>query len=258
MVSKLFSLIGVVGTIGIFLLGGCVESSRERDSQVIANDLTGEGLGEINAQNQHALDLIEFDGQDKDEIAYFTEEEFFAQQYEAWLDRNPDFVGWISISQFSISEPVVRGQDNEEYLRVDLDGNYRKAGTVFMDYRNIGNDFDPHMIIYGHNLKDDQMFGPLRQYLDATVDDAPLIEYESLYGREQYQVFSVYRIQADDYQYQLTNEEGYLQDLIERSQINFVMKPQAGVKMLTLSTCSYEENNERLVIHAYRLEEKNE
>jgi|GEM_PF-3113780 len=258
MFSKLLVLVGVVGIAGILLLSGCELDSRDQSVQTAAVEISEEVVKENNDKKQNSVEMIQFNNQDKDQMEYFTEQKSFADRYKEWFDRNSDFVGWITIGELSISEAVVRGEDNQEYLRADIDGNYRKAGTVFMDYRNIGNEFDAHMILYGHNLKNDQMFGPLRQYLDGIMEELPIIEYESLYGKEQYQVFSVYRIQADDYQYQLVNDKEYLQNLLDLSQIQVDYQPQAGVKILTLSTCSYEEKNERFVVHASRIEERNE
>ena len=258
MFSKFITLITIIGIVPMLFLGGCQKDLAAVTVKESESALTEEASQTSGTGKPAAMKEIQGKEAVKEESPFFSESESFASQYKDWFDRNPDFVGWVSVKALKISEPVVRGADNQEYLRADIDGNYRKAGTVFMDYRNIGNDFDSHMILYGHNLKDDQMFGPLRQYLDGLMEDLPLIEYESLYGKERYQVFSVYRIQADDYQYQLVNDENYLQRLLDLSEIDVDYEPYAGSKILTLSTCSYEEKNERLVVHATRIEETNE
>lgn len=193
-------------------------------------------------------------------------EVFFSEQnnnrdFSEWFQRNTDFVGWISIPETEISQAVVRGRDNEEYLRKNLDGKYSQAGTVFMDYRNIGNEFDSNMILYGHNLKDDQMFGSLRSFLDEQYEkEHQIVVYESLYDVERYEVFSVYRVQAETYLYELELEgekfQDYIQDLSDLSEVEMESPVLPVTKIITLSTCSYEEKNERLVVHAALISKK--
>ena len=45
-----------------------------------------------------------------------------------------------------------------------MNGKYNIAGTIFMDYRNNADLSDYNTMIYGHNMKNDTMFGSLAKY----------------------------------------------------------------------------------------------
>lgn len=84
--------------------------------------------------------------------------------FAALRERNPDVVGWISAPLLGIEEPILLGEDNEEYLRTTIDGEYAVGGSIFLDYA-----CDPlmegyHVVIYGHNTRDGQMFSNLELF----------------------------------------------------------------------------------------------
>ena len=80
------------------------------------------------------------------------------------LQINPDFIAWITVDGTPIDYPVVRGNDNERYMTTSFYGEQNIFGTLFMDYRNRGS-FVPHIIIYGHNSRNDRKFSSLRRFL---------------------------------------------------------------------------------------------
>ena len=82
-------------------------------------------------------------------------------------------MGYINIPDTVISYPVVqrRSEDgNDYYMDKNIDKEEAKAGTIFLDWRN---NFDyvvngtkvmensQNLVIYGHDMKDDSMFGSL-------------------------------------------------------------------------------------------------
>jgi len=80
---------------------------------------------------------------------------------------NPNVVGWIYIPATDVNYPVVRGPDNDFYLRRTFRGEYNRAGSIFMDYR-VERDFTtPLTTLYGHNMRDGSMFASLMQYTSA-------------------------------------------------------------------------------------------
>jgi len=84
---------------------------------------------------------------------------------------NPDFVGWIVIDGV-IDYPVVRGRDNNGYLRVTFSGQRNSSGTIFMDYRNSQGFSGDVCIVYGHNMRDGSMFAPLKKYREKRFMEA--------------------------------------------------------------------------------------
>ena len=75
---------------------------------------------------------------------------------------NPDIVGWIYIEALDISYPVVHGEDNDFYLHRTFEKKDNFAGSIFVEYRNSGDFSDPNTIVYGHNMKNQSMFGKLK------------------------------------------------------------------------------------------------
>ena len=78
--------------------------------------------------------------------------------------ENPDVVGWIYCPGTVINYPVVQAADNEQYLSRMLDGSYHAAGTIFLDFRCNRSFQSCNSILYGHNMRDDSMFGTLESY----------------------------------------------------------------------------------------------
>lgn len=172
-----------------------------------------------------------------------------------WLAINPDFAGWIRIAGTRIDYPYVRGNDNEEYLKTDFYGKPAKAGTVFLDYRNLGGPGETHTMLYGHNMKNGTMFHDLVKYHDADfLRENPLITLTDLYGERTYRIFSVYEVSADDYALPLEfagpqDYSKFLQDLSIRS-MHEIGSVTAEATLLSLITCSYGVNNGRTIVHA--------
>jgi len=179
-----------------------------------------------------------------------------------WLSINPDFLGWLQIPGTNIDYPFVRSKDNQDYLKRDFNGNFSEAGTLFMDYRNLGNFNDPHTLIYGHNMKNKSMFQNLTYYQDAEFfSQNQLIQLSGLYETRTYKIFSVYEISADDYVFtlQFENDTEYLAYLnglenLSLHRQDFVLN--ADQKLLTLVTCSYGVNNGRTIVHAVEITEE--
>ena len=54
--------------------------------------------------------------------------------------------------------------NNEYYLSYLYSGEENRYGALFVDCRNTGLFTDPNTVIYGHNMKNDAMFGSLMGY----------------------------------------------------------------------------------------------
>ena len=176
--------------------------------------------------------------------------------YRDLLTRNKDYRGWITLDGTKVSYPLVKGEDNDYYLKRSFDGNYDNNGTVFMDYRNFGFGFSQHTILYGHNMKDGSMFGDLKKFKDERFALANrIIEIEDLYGTRYYEVYASYYAEADsglirtEFSSMLEFQD-FVDGQMAQSSVAYGRQVQGDDRILTLVTCSYEVDDGRYLIHA--------
>ena len=173
-----------------------------------------------------------------------------------WLSINPDYFGWIRVAGTNIDYPFVRSHDNIDYLTLDFNRAYSDAGTLFMDYRNLGNFNDQHTIIYGHYMKNQTLFHNLTLYHEESYyEKNQIIEIAGLYETKTYKIFSVYEISADDYAFTLDFDDesayqNYLDTLLKQSLHVSDFEMDVAKKLLSLVTCSYGVGNGRTIVHA--------
>ena len=186
------------------------------------------------------------------------------EKYAELYAKNPDFAGWITIDELDISLPVVQGEDNKEYLKVDFDGNRNKYGSVFANSENDMKNLNYNTVLFGHHMLDSKMFGNLTLYKDVEYyKKAPVIEFNTIYGDYKWKIFAVFitngTAEGDDgyiFDYTFTDlsspeaVERFLGEIDQRA----IYKPEVDIsvsdKILTLSTCSYEFDEARLVVMA--------
>lgn len=173
--------------------------------------------------------------------------------FEQLLTRNEDVVGWLYCPDTVLNYPVVQGEDNDEYLHADLDGNYLKSGSLFVDYRNGALGDDLNYIIYGHSMKNGSMFRMLLKYRDQAYYDAhPVYYYLTPDANYELELFAGLIVNEDDriYSHDLTYDEFF--DMIDsyttRSTFKSDVIPDKGDMIITLSTCSYEYDEARYIV----------
>ena len=80
--------------------------------------------------------------------------------------QNPDVVGWLYCADTPVNYPIVQGGDNDFYLDHAFDGSEDAGGTLFFDCRNRLSPLDQNLLLYGHRMKDDSMFGSVIGYTE--------------------------------------------------------------------------------------------
>lgn len=197
---------------------------------------------------------------------------------EKLYNMNHDVVGVINIPDTDVFYPVVKGRDNVEYLNKTVSGDEARAGSIFIDYRNIFDEVkdgvmqesSDNIIIYGHEMATGKMFGSLKMYKDNSYyyEEHPIIEFNSNYFCYKYKIFSVMIVDADDktdtrYEYwnalDFDNEKEFYDFVNEAKRRNIRLNDvdvKYGDPLITLSTCNEifgKEREGRLVIMARRL-----
>ena len=193
----------------------------------------------------------------------------FAEKYEQLLKKNDDMVAWIKIDDTKVNYPVMQTPDDEEfYLRRNFDKQYEFRGTLFINGEANLENRDDNIIIYGHNMDDNTMFGDLKKYRDQDFYfNHKYISFENIYGNETYEIFVVFKtvdvldheLFIDYYNLKNADNENHFikqMDLYKNASLYETgVHPQYGDKLLTLSTCEYSHEHGRLVVVAKRIEE---
>lgn len=177
---------------------------------------------------------------------------------------NPDILGWIYSPGTPVNYPIVQGDTNEEYLYHMVDGSYNRCGSIFMDCGNDRTFQDANTVIHGHNMNNGSMFGELKKYAEQDYYDAHteiwLLTPNQTYSIE---IFAAFVTDVDNEVWKLTfsSEEEFTtwkSDMAKKSFFKSKVYPQAGEKVVTLSTCSYEfEDAHFVVIGVLRQREMN-
>lgn len=157
---------------------------------------------------------------------------------------NSDVVGWISIPDTELSYPVLQGEDNQYYLEHTWRKQRNGMGAIFLDCR-----FDPgltdfYTLIYGHRMHNATMFGSLARYEDAAYwQEHPSVYLVNEGGVNRYDIFAAFEAGVDSDVYrrgfsQTQDREVFITWCLEQSVIDTGVRPTAGGRIITLSTCT--------------------
>lgn len=180
-------------------------------------------------------------------------------------EKNSDVVGFLKIETLGaenkpiISYPVVQkeGDKNKYYDRKDFEGNYSRYGVPFVDYESDVSLPSDNIIIYGHNMKDGQMFGCFENYNQADyMKNHPTIKFDSVYRKGEYAIFGVFYASTlpkdNPFNYhcfvKANSEEEYnafVKEVKKRSLYNVNIDIDPTDELITLSTCVYKLPNQK-------------
>ena len=199
------------------------------------------------------------------------------------LDINDEVVGYLTIPTIDgdpiVAFPVVQAEDNDKYLNINVKGENSRTGALFLDYRNSFDRVEDHrlvrknsdnLVVYGHNMADESMFGNLRNYrrIDNYYEKHPIIEFNSNYEMYTYKIFAFFIVDSDDEtdtyfdcwnHHDFDSEEAFY-DFVNNAKRRTIRNTEVDVKygdpLLTLYTCNTDiVGNERgrLIIMARRV-----
>lgn len=194
-----------------------------------------------------------------------------------WISKNSDYVGYIYIDGTNVNYPIVQKTTEEYkefYLKHNFLGQEARAGSIFLDYRCVlgGEAQSTNLVIYGHNMQDESMFGQLKKYkdVDGYYSKHPLVQISSRYETSLYKIFSVFIEDVsvtNEERFQYYNKIGfnsedefyeYVNGCKQRTIISNDVDVTYGDRLITLSTCTsssvFGSNGDgRLVVVARRV-----
>lgn len=238
------------------------------------NDMQNEQLSSLHSTYTPSVPIIDDEPEENAEEKYY-EKLVSAQKL---LDMNPEYIGFITLPTIDgdpvFELPVVKTTDNIKYLDRSFLGTELRSGTLFMDWRNNFDEVENHhltvknsdnIIIYGHNMGDDSMFGALKYYYRNYdyYDKHPVIYLESRYETYVYKIFSFFILDAFDNtetkfdcwnKLDFEDESDFYQFVNEAKRRTIRTNDidvKYGDQLLTLSTCNtLLGDNGRLIIMA--------
>ncbi len=187
----------------------------------------------------------------------------YSEKYKALKEKNPDFVGWISVDGTNISYPVMQSKGRPDfYLRRNFDGQYSYYGTPYAEEEcDVG--VSDNTVIYGHNMKNGTMFSALDDYAsEEFFQTHRYIDFDTVDEPGRYEIFAVFKLSADSsdfayhefiYAQDAAEFEQYVSECRARSLYDTGVTAEFKDKLITLSTCEYTYRNGRLVVVAKKV-----
>lgn len=177
------------------------------------------------------------------DLPYDYEVPSYQVDLNALKERNADTVGWIILPDSRINYPIVKSQDNTEYLTRTFEGQNANSGAIFME-QYCNSDFSSeNTIIYGHNMKNGSMFHALNNMTDKEYFwRHHIFCIDTGNGFENYEVISCYQTVDTDltsWQISFESKEAYgawLKSVAKRCNYDCV-DYDVNKKTITLSTC---------------------
>ena len=209
--------------------------------------------------NENIIDEIAENIEIVDSPEETSEDKKYKIDFASLKEKNSDVCGFVKVNGTNIEQVVVKSTNNDYYLHHNLEKQDNSAGWIFVDYRNKLDGTDKNIIIYGHNMRNDTMFGTLKNILNRAWQENEENRYITFITENessQYEVFSVYQIEAEDYYMKTDFNNGelkkYADSMKSRSIYDFNVEVEEMDNILTLSTCG-NNNKYRIVLHAKKV-----
>ena len=173
---------------------------------------------------------------------------------------NPDICGWIRFDSLPIDYPIVKTTNNSFYLTHNYKKQTSPYGAIFMDFRCTAQ--SQNISLHGHHMNDGSMFASLVSLTNYQVytQNKTFTTWEED-QQTTWEIISIFRIQPDSdpffyLQPDFQSQEDFLSfvgEIKRRSLFEIPSSADVQDRLLTLSTCSYEQNGNRTVVVAKRI-----
>ena len=182
----------------------------------------------------------------------------YVARHQDLLALNEDGKGWLKIPNTTIDFPIVQTTNNDFYLFHDVAKQPSSYGSIYLDYRV--QDFnDAHVVIYGHAVRHQAMFGPLIEFThNDYLHDHRLIEVVDANVLYRYQIISVHLVDASITRLTLPMNPDQFNTELQRyldASMHAIERPtQHYNQLLTLISCEYSYDDGRIFVHGLLVE----
>jgi len=169
---------------------------------------------------------------------------------------NKDVMGWIIIPGADISYPLLDGDDNSYYLNRTWDKQWNTMGSIFLEAECSNKLSEFNTIIYGHNMRNTTMFSNLKKYVKKSFwSGAPYVYIATEDGVRRYDIFAAYEVSVEGHAFWINIEDEQLKQKfidksLEMSEIKTDIVPVSSDHILTLSTCTGNGHEKRMIVQA--------
>lgn len=177
---------------------------------------------------------------------------------------NEDVIGWITIDDTHIDQPIVQGKDDMEYVNKDPVGDFSLSGSIFLSCLNSRDFSDSYSLLYGHHMENGGMFGDLTKFLKKDYFESHKTgKLNSLDSQWDIELFAVLKTDAADEDVFSIPQNGesldgeFLKRLKSEAQQYRDINLQSSEQILALSTCYDVETNGRVLLFG-RIQNKQE
>lgn len=220
----------------------------------------------INANKNKSLYNDIIPDKTTDDLSKVTSE--FTEKVKELQKENTDIKGWIRIEDTNINYPLLQTENNNYYLTHNYKKEKSSYGSIFINSNCNIKDDKANVIIYGHDMKDNQMFKDLIKYQDKEFyEQHPIIKIATEEGENDYEIISAFKSRVfyqDEtnvfrfYQYyNFDNENKYNEYISNCKKIQLYDTGKTatyGEQLITLITCEYSQENGRMVVVAKKVQ----
>ncbi|MCM1224730.1 MAG: class B sortase [Lachnospiraceae bacterium] len=193
-----------------------------------------------------------------------TEEETVLPEYGELFLQNPDMAGWIKVEGTAINYPVMQTPNEPNfYLKHNFEKEYSDLGVPYVQ-EDCDLAASDNLVIYGHHIKGQKMFGALENYKDkGFYEEHKTVQFDTLTQYGEYEIIAVFKTVAYSLEgfryYDFVNAENedefdaYVEKCKELALYDTGVTAEYGDRLITLSTCEYSAQNGRLVVVAKKV-----
>lgn len=176
-------------------------------------------------------------------------------------EKNSDIYAWITIPGTKVDYPILqKPEDDSYYLNHTVDGVEGLPGSIYTESVHNQEFTESNTVIYGHNMKDDTMFGSLHDYEKADFfrDNRTVYIYTPT-NIFTYEIFAAvtYSDAYIPFAFDFTSNEGYqafLDSVYESKNMTNQFAEDVEVTtedcIITMSTCIGGKPNNRYLVLA--------
>ncbi len=186
------------------------------------------------------------------------------EKYQELIDANPDFVGWMQIEDTTLNYPIVQTVNSPDYyLKRNFEKEYDENGTPYVEEACILG-YSDNVLIYGHDMLSNAMFGDLDNYYDKSFyDEHKYIKFDTLDEFATYEIVTVFQtVDMPDkgfkyYSYIDLSDEDTFNEFVAGykaiEEYDTGVDLEFGDDIITLSTCENTITNGRFVVVAKKI-----